>query len=311
MNRYGQKCILGIHMGIDWKTIDFDWNRARAFLATAELGSLSAAAKALSCSQPTLSRQVSALEKELQVVLFERVGKGLALTPSGLELLTCVRDMGNAASFLSLVASGKAESLEGIVCVSASDIMAVYELPRIIARLRKAEPKITIEVIASNSSSDLKRREADIALRSYRPTQPDLIAKKVRDDNFYLYATTGYLESIGRPKTISDFNSADYVGTPDPKDIISMLNRRGMSVSLANFTTMTSNHAVYWELVKQGAGIGFIQEQLGETEAAVEKVLPALGAFSTELWLVTHRELRTNRRIRRVFDFINKELATT
>lgn len=296
-------------MRIDWKAVNFDWNHARAFLATAKLGSLSAAAKALSCSQPTLSRQVNALERDLRVALFERIGKGLELTPSGIELLECVRSMGDAASYFSLAASGKSESLEGSVCISASEIMAVYELPPIISKLRKIEPKITIEVIASNTSSDLKKREADIALRAYRPTQPDLIAKKVRDDDFFLYAAACYLNIIGGPTTIDDLNSANFVGIPDSQKIISILNQRGLHLTGDNFPIITGNYIVYWELVKQGAGIGFIQEKLGEAEKEVEKVLPELGAFSSELWLVTHRELRTNRRIRRVFDFLNDELA--
>ena len=296
-------------MGINWKAIDFDWNRARAFLATAELGSLSAAAKALSCSQPTLSRQVNALEKELKVALFERVGKGLELTPGGLDLLAHVREMGNAASFLSLAASGKTESLEGTVCISASELMAVNGLPLIISRLRKAEPKITVELIASSASSDLKRREADIALRSYRPTQADLIGKKLRDDHYFLYGATQYLESIGFPQKIEDFKHADFVGLPDSKQIISMLNQRGLNVTSENFSLKTTSHTVYWELIKQGGGIGFIPDNLGDGEAKVERVLSQLGNFSTELWLVTHRELRTNRRIRYVFDFLSNELG--
>lgn len=309
MNGYARYCIKGIHMSIDWKAVDFDWNHARAFLATAELGSLSAAAKSLSCSQPTLSRQVSALEKELRVALFERVGKGLELTPSGVELLECVREMGNSASHLSLIASGRSESLEGSVCISAPDIMAVYDLPPIISQLRKLEPKITIELIASNVSSDLKRREADIALRAYRPTQPDIIAKKLRNDDFFLYATTCYLESIGRPISLDDFNRADFIGSPESQEIILELNQRGLQLSADNFPITTGNHVAYWELVKQGAGIGFIHKKIGQAEANVERVMPELGAFSSELWLVTHRELRTNCRIRRVFDFLDSQLA--
>lgn len=296
-------------MGMDWKSIDFDWNRAKAFLATAELGSLSAAAKALSCSQPTLSRQVNGLEEELKVALFERVGKGLELTPSGIELLECVRKMGNTASLFSLRASGKAESLEGTVCISASEMMAVHELPSIITKLRKVEPKIAIEVIASSASSDLKKREADIALRSYRPTQPDFIVKKIRDDEYFLYATTQYLKSIDQPKTIDDFNRANFIGPSDAKEVISMLNKRGLNLTQDNFSLTTNNHTVYWELLKQGGGIGFIPKKLAISEGEVERVLPQLGSFSTELWLVTHRELRTSRRIRYVFDFLSDELA--
>ena len=297
-------------MRMDWKAVDFDWNHARAFLATAELGSLSAAAKALNSSQPTLSRQVNALEKQLKVALFERVGKGLELTPSGVELAECVKSMGNAATHLSLTASGKSESLEGAVCISASENMAAYELPAIISKLRRLEPKITIEIVASNASSDLKRREADIAIRSYRPEQLDLIAKKIRDDHFYLYAAHSYLNSIASPKTLSDLNCADFIGPPDFQQIISMLNQRGLSLTTENFPVTTSNYTVYWELVKQGAGVGFIQEHLVKPTDNVEKVLPELGDFPIQLWLVTHRELRTNTRIQYVFEFLSKELSS-
>lgn len=293
---------------MDWRSVNFDWNRARAFLVTAEEGSLSAAASALGCSQPTLSRQVAALEEELSVALFERVGRGVELTPSGLELLDCVRVMGNSATRLSLIASGRSESLEGSVCISATDYMAAYILPQVISKLRKLEPKITIEIIASNESSDIKRREADIALRSYRPTQLDLIAKKLSNDEFYLYATPGYLESVRNPSSIEDFNSADYIGIPDTQEILQALNGRGLQLSAENFPITTGNHVVYWQLVKQGAGIGFMYGKVGDDEPSVKKVLPELGAFSSELWLVTHRELRTNRRIRRVFDYLDSEL---
>ena len=91
---------------MDWRSVKFDWNRARAFLVTAEEGSLSAAARALAMTQPTLSRQVDALEQELGIVLFERAGRGLVMTPSGLELLEHVRGMGEAATRVSLSASG-------------------------------------------------------------------------------------------------------------------------------------------------------------------------------------------------------------
>ncbi|MEH6457846.1 MAG: LysR family transcriptional regulator, partial [Cocleimonas sp.] len=139
---------------MDWRSIRFDWNRARAFLVTAEEGSLSAAARALGMTQPTLGRQVSALEKELGVALFERVGLGLVLTPSGLDLVEHVRAMGDAASRVSLTASGQSQSIEGNVCITCSEYYAVFVLPSIIKKLRKLEPKITIEIIATNNTSD-------------------------------------------------------------------------------------------------------------------------------------------------------------
>jgi len=122
---------------MNWRTLSFDWNQAKAFLATAEEGSLSAAARALGLTQPTVGRQVAALEEALGVVLFDRVGRSLALTQSGLELLDPVRTMGDAAGLVSLTASGRAQSIEGQVCVTASDAMSTYHLPPVLERLRE------------------------------------------------------------------------------------------------------------------------------------------------------------------------------
>jgi DNA-binding transcriptional LysR family regulator len=96
---------------MDWRSVQFDWNLARAFLVTAEEGSLSAAARELGLTQPTLSRQVAGLEEELGVTLFERVGRGLELTPSGAELLEQVRAMGDAAGNLKLTAVGQSTTI--------------------------------------------------------------------------------------------------------------------------------------------------------------------------------------------------------
>ena len=122
---------------MDWRSVNFDWNRARAFLVTAEEGSLSAAAKALGMTQPTLGRQVTALEQELGVVLFERAGRGLILTPNGLNLLEHVRSMGEAAGRVSLAASGQAETIEGSISITASELTSVFLLPPIVERLRE------------------------------------------------------------------------------------------------------------------------------------------------------------------------------
>ena len=153
-----QYCILDIHICMDWRSINFDWNKARAFLVTAEEGSFSAAARSLNTTQPTLGRQVAGLEQELGVSLFERTSKGLALTTSGYELVDYVKAMGEAATNLSRVASGHAETLEGTVCISASEAIAAFVLPSIVAKLRKHAPGIEIEIIATNSTSDLLRR---------------------------------------------------------------------------------------------------------------------------------------------------------
>ncbi len=287
----------------------FDWNRARAFLVTAEEGSLSAAARALGMAQPTLGRQVSALEQELGVVLFDRVGKGLILTQGGLELVEHVRAMGNAASRVSLTASGQSQSIEGSICITASEIYSAFLLPPVIAKLRQLAPGVEIEVVASNSLSDLQRREADIAVRNARPTQPDLIAKRVKQDSALLYASPDYLDRIGNPATLEDLSRADFIGFDSNDVFLSGLNAHGLTLTPHNFPVLTANHLVLWEFVKNGVGIGVAPTWLGDAEPRVQQVLADFKPIVFPIWLVAHRELATSRRVRMVFDLLAAELA--
>lgn len=289
---------------MDWRSVRFDWNRARAFLVTAEEGSLSAAARALGMAQPTLGRQVDALEQELGVVLFERVGRGLTLTPSGLELLDHVRDMGAAASALSLAAAGQSQALEGSISISASETYAAVLLPPIIARLRREEPGIHVELVVTNRASDLRRREADIAIRNFRPTEPDLIAKKVGMADAVFYATPDYLASLGHPRTPFDLSRADFVNLDPGGGMLEAFNKMGLGLTEANFPLLTESYLVMWELVKHGAAIGILDAQIGDAEPGVVRVLPDLDPIQFPIWLVAHRELTTSRRMRRVFDFL-------
>lgn len=294
---------------MDWRSVKFDWNRARAFLVTAEEGSLSAAARALDMTQPTLGRQVTALEKELGVALFERGATGLVLTPNGLELVDHVRAMGEAASNLSLTASGQSQSLEGGICITTTEAVAVFVLPPIIRRLRQIQPGINVELIASNRASDLRRREADIALRAFRPTQPDLIAKKLRDVAVRLYAAKSYLESLDNPRSAEDLGKAEFIGFDHADTLMKAFAGIGLKLMPHNFPVIAENHIVQWELVKQGVGIGVMPEEIGDAEPSVERVLPALEPLASVLWLATHRELNTNRRVRMVFDFLVCQLS--
>ena len=294
---------------MDWRSVKFDWNRARAFLVTAEEGSLSAAARALGMAQPTLGRQVDALEEELGVVLFERVGRGLTLTPSGLELLDHVRAMGDAANRVSLSAAGQSQSIEGTVCITASETYAAILLPPIIAKLRRAEPGIDIEIVTSNKASDLRRREADIAIRNFRPTEPDLVAKKIRDVPARLYAAPAYLERIGNPKVPYDLRHADFISIDNSGMFLKGLNALGLNLAQRNFPIFTENYLVMWELVKHGLGIGVLDGNIGDAEPLVRRALPELEPLMFPIWLVAHREVTTSRRIRVVFDLLAEELA--
>jgi DNA-binding transcriptional LysR family regulator len=291
---------------MDWRSIRFDWNRARAFLVTAEEGSLSAAARALGMTQPTLGRQVAALEAELGVALFERGGRGLELTPSGLELVEHVRAMGEAASRVSLAASGRSQAIEGTIRITATEVASAFVLPALIARLRRAEPGITVELVATNGLRDLRRREADIALRSVRPSAPDLFARKLGDETARLYAAASYLARHGEPRSAEDLAGAEFLGFDENEPFLDGLNALGLNLTGRNFPVLSGNHLVQWELVKQGVGIGVMATEVGDAEPLVRRVAPWLEPFRFELWLVAHRELKTSRRVRLVFDWLSE-----
>lgn len=287
----------------------FDWNRARAFLVTAEEGSLSAAARALGMAQPTLGRQVDALERELDVLLFERSGRGLSLTPSGLELLDHVRAMGDAAGRVSLVAAGQSQSIEGDIRIAVSEVYAAFLLPPILTKLRRMYPGIKIEVVASSQASDLRRREADIAIRNFRPTDPDLIGKKIRDVPARLYATPDYLDQIGNPRLPFDLHSADFIDIDSSGVLIRHLNALGFNLTPKNFPLLVENYLVMWAFVKAGLGIGIIDGHIGDAEPLVRRVLPDMEPIMFPIWLVAHREVNTSQRVRVVFDLLAEELA--
>jgi len=293
---------------MNWRSMNFDWNRARAFLVTAEEGSLSAAARALGLAQPTLGRQVEALQEELGVVLFERVGRGLRLTPAGHDLVAHVRAMGEAASRFSLAAYGQNDEMEGPVRISASDAYAGMLLPPIIAEIQRQEPKIVIELIADNQAADLLRREADIALRNFRPKEPDLIARKIRDAKARFFGTHAYLDSHGPFETVDDLTRAQIISIDTTGAFMSALNQMGLNLSQENFPVACDSYLVMWALVRQGLGLGMIDERMGDADPDMRRALPGYAPFEFPVWLVAHRDIYQNRRLRFVFDLVAEAL---
>lgn len=289
---------------MEWAAIGFDWNHIRAFLATAEEGSFSAASRVLGLTQPTLGRQVAALEHELGVTLFERVGRGLALTDSGLELLEHVRAMGDAAVRISLLASGHSQAVEGEVRVTASDIMSARILPHALRELRELAPLVRVEVIAANDIHDLLRREADIAIRHVRPTQPGLIGQLVHTGMARLYAATEYLDRMGRPAELGDLSRFDFISYGEVERMLELYVPLGIPITARNFRLRSASGIVGWELVRHGLGVAMMSDEVGQATAEVEPVLPSMQPVTFPTYLATHRELHTNRRIRVVYDFL-------
>lgn len=292
---------------MDLKALEFDWNRAKAFFVSAEEGSFSKASKKLKVSQTTLGRQVAALEENLGLLLFNRVGNGLQLTTAGKALLNHVKQMAEAAGSFSLTASGNVKSLEGSVCISAAESFAYFLLPEMVLEMRKQQPGIEIEIVSSNESSDLRKREADLAIRNYRPTPNDLVARKLTEENFYIYMSDAYIQRHGKIKSFKEANQAVFIGFEEQANlgIISELNASGFDLSPTNFSVRTKSHLVHWQMAIQGVGLGLMAARIGDKDPRMHRVLEKeMPPLKYENWLVSHRELKTNPRIRFVFDYI-------
>ncbi|MCR9109760.1 LysR family transcriptional regulator [Marivita sp. XM-24bin2] len=289
---------------MDWSSVTFDWNRVRAFLVTAEEGSLSAAARALGLAQPTLSRQVDALQAELGVVLFERFGRGLELTPAGTALIMHARKMGDAAMSLSIAAYGQSDDLAGPVTIAASDVYAGLLLPPILKQLRAQEPQISIRVLADNQAADLMRREADIAIRNFRPKEPDLIAKRLKDAGANFFATKDYLAVHGPVENESDWSKVDIIAPDRAETFVATMQSLGVPMEAGSVTLECANYLAMWQMVRQGLGVGVIDTQIGDADSSVARVAPSQPDIPFPIWLTAHRDILTNRRMRLVFDFL-------
>jgi len=288
----------------DFSALRFDWNRARAFLVTAETGSLTAAARALRVAQPTLGRQVAALEAELGVTLFERLPRGLRLTEAGLAMLDHVREMGAAAGRLSLAAGGQVQALEGLVTITASELIAACHLPRVLATIRESAPALRVEIVADNDIRDLRRREADIAIRNHRPAQPELIARKLRDEEVGLFASADYAARLGE----AGLESADFIGYDTTPTLARALAGMGLSVPEDRFRLVSGNHLVVLAMLRAGLGVAVMSARALESEPGIVRLGEGLAPFSYPVWLTAHRELHSSARIRHVFDAIARHL---
>lgn len=287
---------------------EFDWNLIKSFVAVAETGSLSAAARSLEASQPTLGRHIGELEQALGVTLFRRGRRGYELTEAGSVLYERGRAVSEQANAFSLLALGSVEAIEGTVRIAASEVVAAYVLPRLTARLGEEEPGIEVEIVASNQVENLLRRDADIAIRMVRPAQNELVARKVTDISLCLCAARSYLERHGRPEKPADLASHALVGFDRSDEIIRGFAAFGVPVGRSHFRFRTDNQIVLWEAVRTGNGIGLGQKPLADRDPDVETLLPEVPLPVLPVWLAMHRDVRTSMRIRRVADFLHEEL---
>jgi len=282
----------------------FDWSLVRSFLAVLEKGSLLAASRHLQLSQPTIGRHVAELESQLGLVLFDRNGRGLLPTEAAYHLAESARIMQSGADQLARNVMGADLGASGTVRITASQPVSCYVLPPLLAQMRLSLPDVQVELVASNEVSNLLRREADIAVRMVQPQQASIIARRVGKVTLRACAHQDYLRRRGVPRQPSDLLAHDLIGGDRNDDTLKGFAAQGLVVGREQFAFRADDLIVVWQAVRAGLGVGFVSEHLIRSDPAVIPVLPKLKIEPLPVWLAVHKEIRTSKRIRAVYDFL-------
>ena len=284
---------------------DFDWSLVRSFLAALDQGSLLGAARVLNSSQPTVGRHIAELESQLGVALFERTGRGLKPLALALKLSESARAMESNAHQLQRSVSSLDDAVSGTVRITASQTVACVLLPPLLGRLKQELPGIQIELVSSNQVSNLLRREADIAIRMVQPDQTSLVAKRIGKVTLGAFAHRSYLQRAGTPRQPLELLAHALIGGDKNEDIIRGFAAVGYPVTREQFSFRSDDLMAHWYAVRSGVGIGFVSDFLARTDADVIALLPMLKIPPLPIWLAVHREIRTSKRIRAVYDFLS------
>lgn len=286
-----------------------DWALWRSFAAVVADGSLSAAARRIGFSQPTLGRHIEALEQQLGLTLFDRTLQGLKPTETALRLYQAVSAAEASLAEAMLVAEGSSGSLEGTVRITASTVVAHYILPALLRPIREEFPGVALEIVPSDSIENLLLRESDIAIRMVRPAQLELIAKRIGELPIVATAHASYLGAHGTPTTVADLASHTLIGLDRSDLIIAGAKALGITLRRADFALRTDSQTGGWELLKAGLGVGFAQLGLVNDTPGMRTLLPTIRIPPLEVWLTTHRELFLSPRIRAIYDRLAEGLS--
>lgn len=284
----------------------FDWDDARYFLAVHRQGSLSAAGRQLKVEQSTVGRRISALEEALGVRLFDRTPDGFVLTPAGEGLLPRFERIEEEVFAVEREAGGREARLSGTVRLTAPENLGSFFVAPLLARFRTQYPEIALELVADNRTLSLSKREADVALRLSRPTQPLLVTRKLAEVGTALYASEGYLASHGRPRQ-AEFSGHDFIGfdeTYQPIDETRWLTQHSKG---ARFVFKSNSVRTMLSAALAGMGLVLLPCYVAEGFASLVRLLPPSKVVRRELWLVLHKDLRHSARIRALSEFLLQE----
>jgi DNA-binding transcriptional LysR family regulator len=286
-----------------------NWDLYRSFLSVVKTGSLSAAARELGLTQPTLGRHIAELESALDLALFARSPNGLAPTEAALSLKEHAEALASAANAFVRAASGEAAEPRGSVRIAASVFVGAEVLPSILTAFRESNPQIVIELSLSDRNEDLLRRDADVAIRMARPTQSALRAKRIGSVEVGLYAHRRYLKVHGLPRTPEAIAGHALIGFDADSSSIRAMRQSGLPITREMFALRTDSEHARLSALRAGFGIGGCQVGVAVREPDLIRVLPKEFSFDLEMWLVMHEDLKSSRRVRLLFDYLVPALA--
>jgi DNA-binding transcriptional LysR family regulator len=285
------------------------WDELRSFRAVLRDGSLSGAARRLGVTQPTLGRHIESLEESLGIALFTRSPRGLTPTDAALHLASHVEAMAAASAALTRAAAGEAAPDQGVVRVTASEVIGCEVLPPLFASFRTANPGVAIELVLSNRNEDLSRRDADIAVRMIRPTQNALVAQRIGESKIGLFAHRSYLDAFGTPANFEDLKAHRLIGYDQDDRSFRAVGALAFQISRESFGFRCDNDLAQLAALRAGVGIGGCQENIAKRDPNLVRLLAGSLTFPLEVWLVMHEDVRATPRIRHVFDHLAEGLT--
>ncbi len=288
---------------------DPGWELYRSFLAVMREGSLSAAARALGLTQPSLGRHMRELESTLGVVLFARSPQGLTPTDLAHELVPHAQAMASASAALQRTASAGREEISGAVRISASEVIGAEVLPAILTAFRQRHPGIVIELSLSNQPADILRRDADIAIRMVQPTQEALVARHVGRVELGLFAHQRYLDTYGHPDSLADLARHALIGFDTERPYIRRMRPQGFPYAREHFAWRTDSDLAALAALRAGFGIAVAQVNLARRDAQLVRLLSSQLSLSMDTWVVMHQDLRQSLRVRRLFEHLAEALG--
>ncbi len=284
-----------------------NWADFPVIKAVAETGNLSAAAKKLGLSQPTVGRRVKAVEKHFGEALFTREPRGFVLTEFGRLIIAHVTSMEKQVQAMKNLSAIQDASMKGPVCITGTEGITSRWIPAIVQNLRYDHPGLSVHLRLSETPLNLFQREADIALRWFTPGhQKSLLARKVSTVTFGLFAAESYIQRRGMPKNARDLEHHDSINLESQAD--EPLWIRGATGHLKylpqNTVFRSNNVTAVINALYSGYGIGAYPICITQlSQLPIVRILPEY-TKPNDLWIVAHEELHRNNRIRTVFDYI-------